>query len=146
MWCRAFLFSLKVLRKSIFKLLVPAFFLSLVMLLLNAFMAHVFQASFTILFDSHGIYYAPFAFILISVIVLWTFYVVIFKWAYPWVRARVLFEGFRYLQPDRFSSHRDILNRWEDLQKISLVRYSSQRLSSFLVCFLPVLAIPLFSM
>jgi hypothetical protein len=61
------------------------------MLLLNAFMAHVYQASFNILFDSHGIYYAPFVFILITVIVLWTIYVIIFKWAYPWVRARVLF-------------------------------------------------------
>lgn len=143
MWMKAFLFSLKVLRKSIFKLLIPALVLSLVMLLLNAFMAHVYKASFNILYTSPHIYFAPFIFILISVIVLWTIYIFIFKWAYPWVRAKVLFEGFHYLQPNRFSSHRDILDTWEDLQKISLMRYSSQRLSSFLACFLPVIAIPL---
>ena len=135
MWCRAFVFSLKVLRKSIFKLLIPALVLSLVMLLLNAVLAHVYKASFNILYTSPHIYFAPFIFILISVIVLWTIYVIIFKWAYPWVRGKVLFEGFHCLQPNRFSSHRDILDTWKDLQKISLMRYSSQRLSSFLACF-----------
>jgi len=78
MWCRAFLFSLKVLRKSIFKLLMPALVLSLVMLLLNAVLANFFREYWYVLFDGQGSFFIIAIFFIMTAS--WTFKVYPKNW------------------------------------------------------------------
>ncbi len=144
MWIRAFVFSLKVLKKSFCKLLVPAFLGSIIMLFLCALMAHIFRSSFSVQLDPHGGFYFVLLFILASVVLLWTIYVLIFKWLYPAIRSRVLIQGFAYLHPGKYKSYSDIAKHRHAIESISLLRFSSQRITSLLVCFLPVVALVLF--
>jgi len=141
MWCRAFLFSLKVLRKSIFKLLIPALVLSLVMLLLNAVLANFFREYVYVLFDGQGSFLVIALFLVMTAC--WTFsvYLLFHLLAYPFTRFDVLFEGLKYLYPDALASFSKNKPKMTTLLILSSKRYFSQLGSFALIWILPVVAL-----
>jgi hypothetical protein len=70
MWCRAFLFSLESAAKEYFQASGACFSIEFGYTSTECFYGSCFSGIFYYFSDSHGIYYAPFVFILISVIVL----------------------------------------------------------------------------
>jgi hypothetical protein len=140
MWCRAFVFSLKVLRKSIYKLLVPALVLSLVMLLLNTVLANFFREYVYILFDGRGSLFVIAMSTGITALVLFMMYLILFHWAYPLLRSKVLFEGLKYLYPDALVSFSEIKPKMKTLLLLSRKRYFSQLGSFALIWILPLVA------
>jgi hypothetical protein len=134
-WLEALRFSLRVMRKSFFKLFIPSMALSYVM---GAF--HVLLAHFLYMNSHFGPPRASIAFIMIAIMILLP--LPIYAYLYPLLKRYVLFHGLQELSLIHLNEYKKIqwkirLGNFLQLVKISLKRYLFQTLS-FLLLMLPV--------
>jgi hypothetical protein len=93
-----------------------------------------------VLFDGRGSLFVIAMFTAISALVLFMMYLILFRWAYPLLRSKVLSEGLKYLYPDAFASFSAIKPKMKTLLFLSSKRYFSQLSSIALILILPLLA------
>ena len=133
-WFEALKFSLRVMRKSFFKLFIPAMALSFVMGGLLALIA----------FDDpmHLITHGPPFFILKIVLLICILWLPIYAYLYPLLKRHVLFLGMQELCPHVLMDYKKSLRKIDyspllDFVSISFVRFLFQSLSFFLLLVLP---------
>ncbi|HOI25180.1 MAG TPA: hypothetical protein PK581_06260 [Caldisericia bacterium] len=126
-WFDALKFSLRVMRKSFFKLFIPAMALSYVMGALLALIA--FDADFI---SSHVLFFFPIIVVFICVISL-----PVYAYLYPLLKRHVLFLGMQELCPHVLMDYKKSLRKIDysplsDFVSISFVRFLFQSLSFLL--------------
>jgi hypothetical protein len=131
-WFEALKFSLRVMRKSFFKLFIPAMALSFVMGVLLALIAGNAEFNLT---------HAPLSINLLIVILICILALPIYAFLYPLLKRHVLFQGMQELCPQVLMDYKKSLRKIDfsplsDFVSISFVRYLFQSLS-FLLFVLP---------
>ena len=140
MWINAFRFSMHVLKKNHFKLMIPAFFLSIFMVFMHAAVSYWFIR--------HAYFAQPeiFDLFIIVPIFLIVFIVtyIIYKTAYPLLRTYVLYIGWKAINGKTDIAYRDFRLTWkkegigEKIRAISMKRFRLQIVSYALLFIVPL--------
>ncbi len=141
MWLRAVGFSMQVLRENKFKVVIPAFFLGLFFVFMNAAIAYWFvQYSYSAFPEVYDLFVIVPLFLIVLIVS-----GILYKTVYPLFRNYVLFLGLKEqsssVEPC-YKDYRSFIHRnglWGNLQKISMKRFRSQLFSFGLLLITPVI-------
>jgi len=138
-WFEALKFSLRVMRKSFFKLFIPSMALSFVMGGFHVLLAY----ALLIVFDNHyGTLTAINGLIMILIMVL--FQLPVYAYLYPLLKRFVMFQALQELNPFLLNAYNLLSRRiryrfFLRLIKISLKRYSFQTIAFLVLLFPPII-------
>ena len=141
MWFNAFCFSMQVLKKNHFKLMIPAFFLGIFMLFIYA------TVSYWFLFYASNVCPEPYDTVSIFIVFLIIFIVTFFLYIsiYPLLRTYVLYVGWKIINRKTDTAYHDFRLVWKNegmgkrIRAISMKRFLFQTISFLLLCILPIL-------
>ncbi len=137
LWFEALKFSLRVMRKSFFKLFIPAMALSFVMGAFHVLLGFVLAIGFLATCVSNPIIGS------IGLVLLVLFTLPVYAFLYPLLKRYVLYYGLQELNLIHLNEYKQLpwkirLGKFGQLLKISLKKYSFQTLS-FLLLMLPII-------
>lgn len=141
MWINAFRFSMHVLKKNHFKLMIPAFFLGIFMLFIYTTVSYWFLVYANIVCPE------PYDTVSILIVFLIIFIVTFFLYIsiYPLLRTYVLYVGWTIKNGKTDTAYHDFRLVWKNqgmgkrIRVISMKRFLFQTISFVLLCTLPVL-------